>query len=434
MFYEYLGEVFRSVFESEDGLWIVSYDHPREPRFVLHEEVRAMEKIEPPKDFLKQTEKNPTEGQKYREDLIRPLIINPECIVNRKVRRRMASAVSDENGTTIRRIQLLYYRHLAGRPLVEERVVTKKPESLQEKNFAWAIEEFYYSAKKVSLQTAYDLMLLARYVDAAGNKVTYCKRYGIDIGPEEWPSQNLPYEIITDKGSEFSGTRIMELVSKFGIDLQTLPPFRPDGKGLGEKCFDLIQERYKPLLRGKGVIEEDAQERWAVDYRCQAVLDLDEFTKIVIHCVLYLNHCRVLQNCAILANEADLVPSQLWKWYVNQDLNGMIPIGAETLYQMSLPRVTVTLTRKGINYKGLTYVTRDYEKLLEQYQIGSSVQIAYDTDDVSFVYLVLENQWKGFKLAKYCRTRAFPNQSTKCKRRGQRKKEKNYSIWKQKDV
>ena len=125
MFYEYLGEIFRSVFKSEKGLWIVSYDHPREPRFVLHEEVRSMEKIEPPKWFLKQVEKNPTMGQSQREALIRPLINNPECITDRKLRRRVASAVADENGTTIRRIQLLYYRHLAGRPLVEERTVWK---------------------------------------------------------------------------------------------------------------------------------------------------------------------------------------------------------------------------------------------------------------------------------------------------------------------
>lgn len=529
MFYEYLGERFRSVFESENGLWIVSYDHPREPRFVLHEEVRSMEKIEPPKRFLKQVEKNPTMGQNQREALIRPLINNPECIIDRKLRRRVASAVADENGTTIRRIQLLYYRYLAGRPLVEERTVTKKPESLQEKNFAWAIEEFYYSAKKVSLQTAYDLMLLARYVNADGklldehptwnqfrhffygnnyhkkarvsiarnglsnyqrnqrplsgsamgwrkkigayqmdatqadiylvsrvdkkavvgrpniymavdtatqliagiyvgfesgeqavisclcnaaeDKVAYCKRYGIDIKPEEWPSRNLPYEIITDKGNEFSGRRVMDLVSKFGIDLQTLPPFRPDEKGLVEKCFDLIQERYKPLLRGKGIIEEDAQERWAVDYRSQAVLDLDEFTKVVIHCVLYLNHCRVLQNCPVSVTEADPVPSQLWKWFVKQDLNGMIPIGVETLYQMSLPRVNVTLTRKGINYKGLTYVAGEYEKLLEQYPIGSSVQIAYDADNVNCVYLILEDKWKEFKLAKYCRQYAGISES-----------------------
>ena len=105
----------------------------------------------------------------------------------------------------------------------------------------------------------------------------------------------------------------MELVEKFGIDLQTLPPFRPDDKGLVEKSFDLLQERYKPLLRGKGVIEEDSAERWPTDYRNQAVLDLDEFTRIVIHAVLYLNSCRILQNCPIPASESVPVPSKLWK-------------------------------------------------------------------------------------------------------------------------
>ena len=76
-----------------------------------------------------------------------------------------------------------------------------------------------------------------------------------------------------------------ELAMKYGIEFESLPPFRPDGKGLVEKAFDLIQQKYKPLLRGKGVIEPDAQERWAVDYRSQAILTLEEFTKVVVHCV-----------------------------------------------------------------------------------------------------------------------------------------------------
>ena len=168
MFYEYSGEIFRSVSESENGLWIVSYEHPREPRFVFYEEMKVMEKIEPPEDFLRQTEKESTEGKKLRELLIQPLISNPECITDRKVRREIASEVAVENDTTIRRIQLLYYRYLAGRPLVEERKISERSETIDEKNFIWAIEEFYYSAKKVTLQTAYDLMLLARYTDADG--------------------------------------------------------------------------------------------------------------------------------------------------------------------------------------------------------------------------------------------------------------------------
>lgn len=49
-----------------------------------------------------------------------------------------------------------------------------------------------------------------------------------------------------------------ELSLRYGVVIQNLPPYRPDRKGLVEKAFDLIQGRYKPLLRGKGVIEEDA--------------------------------------------------------------------------------------------------------------------------------------------------------------------------------
>ncbi len=66
---------------------------------------------------------------------------------------------------------MLYYRALAGRPLVEERVLPPKEETLEQKNFSWAIEEFYFSAKKMSLRNAYDLMLLSRYTDQDGRLV-----------------------------------------------------------------------------------------------------------------------------------------------------------------------------------------------------------------------------------------------------------------------
>ena len=107
-----------------------------------------------------------------------------------------------------------------------------------------------------------------------------------------------------------------ELTMKYGIDVETLPPFRPDGKGLVEKSFDLIQQRYKPVLRGKGVIEADAQERWAIDYRSQAILTPEEFAKVVIHCVLYLNRSRIIKS----ASECDCEPiaAKMWPWYEQQ--------------------------------------------------------------------------------------------------------------------
>ena len=135
--------------------------------------------------------------------------------------------------------------------------------------------------------------VMACIAQAASDKVEYCARCGIEITPEQWPSVGMPSEIITDKGREFFGPRMSELCRRYGLEVLTLPPFRPDFKGTVEKSIDLLQQRYKPLLRGKGVIEDDAQERWATDYRTQATLDLDDFARVVIHSILYLNSGRL---------------------------------------------------------------------------------------------------------------------------------------------
>ena len=517
MFYEYLGEIFRLVKREENGAWFVSYDHPREPKFIFESEIKSMLQMAPPASFMKTMEKESTEGQKRREALINPLIINEKCIFDRKERRREAERVAINNQTTIRRIQLLYYKYLAGRQLVEEREAVERTKTDMEKTFAWAIEEFYYSAKKFSLKTVYDLMILARFMDengkiqegcpswhqfrhffynngyhkknrnsiardglsnyqrnqrplhgsamtwrktigayqmdatqadiylvsrtdktsvigrpniylavdtatqliagiyvgleggeqavlsclcnAAENKVNYCKKYGINISPEEWPSQKLPNEIITDKGSEFTGKRVMELVEKFGMDLQTLPPFRPDGKGLVEKSFDMLQERYKPLLRGKGVIEEDAEERWSTDYRSQAVLNLDEFTKIVIYAVLYLNSCRMIQNCPVPISEIAPVPSKLWNWYIEQGMSNLIDVDEEQLYRLSLPRTEITVSRKGVFYKGLLYVHKNYKRIFEDVNVKSKISIAYDPNNVGSIYVLVKKDWIRFELS-----------------------------------
>ena len=86
MFYEYMGEIFRLVKRMEDGEWIISYDHPREPRFIPESENNSMTRIAFPADFLNRMEKESTEGQKRREALIYPLIINEKCIFDRKER------------------------------------------------------------------------------------------------------------------------------------------------------------------------------------------------------------------------------------------------------------------------------------------------------------------------------------------------------------
>ena len=211
--------------------------------------------------------------------------------------------------------------------------------------------------------------------NATQNKVEYCREYGIEIDSSQWPSQGLPHEIITDKGTEFFGPRMQELCQRFGVEIQSLPPFRPDGKGLVEKSFDLIQQRYKPLLRGKGVIEPDAQERWAVDYRSQSVLTLDEFTKIVIHCVLYINSGRILADAK--------APAQKW---LDSGVS-LLDVPTEELFLMSLPREAAKLTRKGLRVNGLLYVPTDMDGLT----LDKTYDAAFSRSDLSCVYVLLDD-------------------------------------------
>lgn len=70
MFYEISGERFREVFKCEDGSWIISYDHPLEPRFVIREDMERLTRILPPAEYVRNKEKEPTAGQRKRIALL----------------------------------------------------------------------------------------------------------------------------------------------------------------------------------------------------------------------------------------------------------------------------------------------------------------------------------------------------------------------------
>lgn len=214
-------------------------------------------------------------------------------------------------------------------------------------------------------------------VQAVGSKVEFCERYGIHIVEDQWPNTGIPREVITDKGREFCGNRVEELALRYGVVIQNLPPYRPDRKGLVEKAFDLIQGRYKPLLRGKGVIEEDAQERWAVDYRAQASLTLEEFTAVVIHAIIYLNSGRLLTN--------GLTPAQQWL----EAEDKLLQVDTGELSCMALPRTKAQMSRKGIRHKRMWYVPLDRDML----HPGETYTVAYNPSDVSCIYVVLDGQY-----------------------------------------
>lgn len=103
------------------------------------------------------------------------------------------------------------------------------------------------------------------------DKQKWCKKHGIFIEKYQWDSNQLPALLVTDMGMEYQSENF-EQITELGATVINLPAYRPELKGAVEKFFDLIQNTYKPHLKGKGVIEADYQERGAHDYRKDAVL------------------------------------------------------------------------------------------------------------------------------------------------------------------
>lgn len=476
-FVERNGALFKVLVLDGPGAWLISYDSPAAPFFVG--DMDAYQRTVPPSA---QDGELSAAGQK-RLELIQPLLdAGDTAVMDKQYRLQVSRDIAERHSTTPRTVLKLYYRYLATGQLLSPKARTPSVNP----DFDWAIKTFYFSAKKLSLRSAYEMMLLQRYTDFEGNlaptrptygsfrayfysrryhksprkiiardglthyqrncqpafgsasewrtspgsfqmdateadiylrspdgepfrpyiylavdsvtqliagvwagescdelavmrclenacrdKAEWCGRHDVTIMPEQWPSHGLPQEVITDKGREFCGGRMQELCRRYGVELIAQAPFRPDRKGLVEQAFNLLQERYKPLLRGKGVIEPDAQERWAVDYRSQAVLTLEDFIQVLIHCIVYLNSGRALSS--------GCTPAQLWQSSAPQ----LLDVDPNELYLMSLPRAAAKLTRKGVRVNGILYVPADMEGLF----LGDICSLAFDPANLSRVYL-----------------------------------------------
>ncbi len=230
------------------------------------------------------------------------------------------------------------------------------------------------------------------------DKVGWCGRFGISIHREDWDCDMLPATFITDMGSEYT-SETFEQIAELGVKVVNLPSYRPELKGLIEKFFDLVQESYKRHLKGKGVIEPDYQERGAHDYRKDACLTMADFEKIVLHCIIYYNSQRIIENFPytedMIAIQVKPYASQIWNWGISQIGANLIEIGKRELMLTLLPRTTGRFSRSGLKVNKLRYHCEGYT---EQYLSGGDVTVAYNPEDVTSVWVLKDGTYTEFTI------------------------------------
>lgn len=230
------------------------------------------------------------------------------------------------------------------------------------------------------------------------DKVEHCKQFGIDIEETQWPCHELPLKLVTDQGSEYRGMNSSQ-ITELGVELVNLQSYRAELKGPVEKAFDALQGYMRPHLKGKGWIEVDFHERGAHDYRKDACLTLNQFEQILLNCILFYNSNRVIENFRMteemIDDEVKPIPCNIWSGASENLGHNLIPINKEQLIKTLLPRTTARFTRKGLSVNGVHYTNMLYR---ESFLDGKECEVAFDLDDVSYIYLLENSSYIRFEI------------------------------------
>ena len=235
-------------------------------------------------------------------------------------------------------------------------------------------------------------------LNVIADKVKWCKKFGIKIDKTDWNCDKLPSTLITDMGKEYASANF-EQISDLGVTVINLPPYRPELKGMVEKFFDIIQNLYKPHLKGKGIIEPDFQERGGYDYRKDSCLTMNDFEKIIIRCIIHYNTKIIKENFPytekMLSENIKPFSNCIWNYSMKQMGVNLIDTDSNTLILTLLPRTSGKFSRKGLVVNKLHYKNDNYT---EQYLNGGTVTVAYNPENVGEVWLIENGTYTPFEL------------------------------------
>lgn len=221
--------------------------------------------------------------------------------------------------------------------------------------FSRLIAGFYVGLENPSYATA-----MLALINAMTDKAHLCQSYGYDIEPEDWPSTGLPDAILADRG-ELLGHQIEYLEQAFGIRIENAPPYRGDAKGIVERHFRTIQADFKPFAPGV-VTGSIVKKRGGKDYRLDATLTLEDFTKIILGSILHRNLRSVLvkyDRDPDMPSTLPTVPIQIWQWGIQHRSGRLRSTSEAALRIVLLPRQKVTLSDYGIQCFGAFYTCRE---------------------------------------------------------------------------
>jgi hypothetical protein len=234
-------------------------------------------------------------------------------------------------------------------------------------------------------------------------KLEFCKRYGIDIGPEDWPCYHLPVELTADR-AELLSEAGETMSNTLGTVLNFPPPYRPDWKAIVESRFKLLNDnldiRFMP-----GGVDARRMERGDRDYEMDAILDLDEFTQMMIAAVLHHNHHLRVPNALtaeMIKEDLEPTPISIWNWGMQHNMVRSKVVTPAELKIALLPSQECRITRAGIQFQGVLYTCELAQRenwAARSHNLGTQyVRVWYDPNSIDNCWIKVSSEFLSLSI------------------------------------
>ena len=210
--------------------------------------------------------------------------------------------------------------------------------------------------------------------NCGADKQRYSQQYGRRIEAAQWPCRHLPETLFANAalmdGGDGGGARASgALLNNFNVRCVAVDDGPSDWKAVLEKRFRLL-----------------APDDDGAPCRLDGVLDLAQFTRIVIDCILYYNNHHPLRHAG------GATARQLWDRGM-ADRGGSLKTYPEHLIRCSLmPVAPARVTADGIRLFDGSYTCARaiHERWFERARARGqwSVQVAFDPANLDLVYLL----------------------------------------------
>ena len=243
--------------------------------------------------------------------------------------------------------------------------------------------------------TSWDCALMA-LKNTVEDKVSFCKRYGVDISPEEWPCHHLPVSITADNG-EMGDHGVEDIIARLGITIENTPPYRGDLKGIIENNFSMVDLKLRYIVPGH--VDKDDGQRGSINRRKEACIDLKTFIQMIIRCVLFYNNHHYMETYQrtpeMMVHGVRTVPRDLWNYGMQFQSGALRVVSQEDIYKILLPKDTASVTDRGICFRNLYYTCEKArnESWFDKARMSGRwrIPITYDPTCLDSIYFSSEN-------------------------------------------